>query len=196
MPKRKHRNPIVLFTEWLDEASEKEPRDPNAMALASTDASGRPSVRMMLLKGADENGFVFYTNLESQKGEELVANPRAALCFYWKSLGRQVRVEGRVEAVADGQADDYFATRPRTTRIGAWASKQSRVLAGRFELERAVARFAVRFGVGAIPRPPHWSGFRVIPERIEFWREGLFRLHERVVYIRDGDGWKTHQLYP
>ncbi len=196
MPKPESRDPIAVFAEWMGEAKEKEPRDPEAMALASADSSGRPSVRMMLLKGADARGFVFYTNLESQKGEELAANPRAALCFHWKSLGRQVRIEGRVEVVEDGEADDYFATRPREAQIGAWASKQSQALKGRLELERAVAKYAAKFGVGAVPRPPDWSGYRVVPERIEFWRQGRFRLHERVVYVREGDGWKTHQLYP
>jgi len=196
MSKREVGDPIALFAAWMDEASEQEPRDPNAMALATVDASGQPSARMVLLKGADERGFVFYTNLESQKSNELAANPKAALCFMWKSLGRQVRIEGVVEPVSEAEADAYFASRPRDHQIGAWASKQSRVLSQRLELERAVAKYAAKFALGAVPRPPFWSGFRLLPERLEFWRERLFRLHERILYVRDGESWKSHHLYP
>ncbi len=189
-------DPLALFAQWMDEASDREPRDADAVALATADAGGRPAVRMVLLKGADERGFVFYTNLESQKGRELRANPRAALCFYWKSLSRQIRVEGTVEAVSAAEADAYFASRPRGSQIGAWASAQSRAMSGPFELERAVAKYTAKFGLGEIPRPDHWSGFRLVPERIEFWREKPFRLHERLLFRRNGEGWTTSHLYP
>ncbi|ABC23424.1 pyridoxamine 5'-phosphate oxidase [Rhodospirillum rubrum] len=195
------RDPYALFAEWLEEAGTTEPNDPNAMALATCTPEGRPSLRMVLLKGviaqADaEGGFIFYTNLESRKGGELLANPHAALCFHWKSLRRQVRVEGPVVAVSDAEADAYFASRHRDSRIGAWASMQSRPLQGRFELERRVAQFAARYAVGAVPRPPHWSGFRVVPEVIEFWHDRPFRLHDRVVYRSEGSGWTHSRLYP
>ena len=157
---------------------------------------GRPTARMVLLKAFDARGFVFYTNLASRKSAELAANPYASLLFHWKSLERQVRIEGPVEPVTDAEADDYFATRNRLSQIGAWASKQSQPLNGRFELERQVARFTAKFHVGKIPRPDFWSGFRVIPERIEFWQAEEYRLHNRLVYIRDGDGWRTETLYP
>lgn len=166
------------------------------MALATADAAGRPSVRMVLLKGFDSQGFVFYTNLESQKGEELAANPRAALCFYWKSMQRQVRVEGTVSLVSDDEADAYFASRARDSQIGAWASQQSRVLTGRFELEKAIARYAAKYAIGRVPRPRQWSGFRLAPERFEFWQERPFRLHDRLVFARDGAAWQTEKLYP
>ena len=189
-------DPFRQFALWFEEAEVKEPNDPSAMALATVGADGMPSVRMVLLKGVDERGFVFYTNLESRKGEQLAGQPLAALCFHWKSLRRSVRVEGTVEAVTAAQADAYFATRPRSSQIGAWASSQSRPLAGRFELEKRIARFTAQFGVGAVPRPPHWSGFRVLPRRIEFWEDRPFRLHDRLVFHRSDAGWRTEKLYP
>ena len=191
-----HRNPIELFKSWFEDAKRSEPINPEAMTLASATPDGRPSARMVLLKDASDRGFVFYTNFESRKGQELLGNPRAALLFYWKSLGRQVRVVGRVERVGDEEADAYFSSRDRGAQIGAWASDQSRPLAGRFELERRVARYAARFGLSRVPRPPHWSGFRIVPEEIEFWREGRFRLHDRLVYTRGEGGWRTERLFP
>lgn len=190
--------PIALFHEWMKLAREKEPEDANAVALATADADGFPDVRMVLLKDVDERGFVFYTNLESIKGLELKENPSAALCFHWKSLRRQVRVRGSVTRVSDVEADAYFATRARDSQIGAWASKQSRPLEGRFELEKQVAVFAAKFGLSQIPRPPHWSGFRITPRRIEFWRDRPFRLHDRLVFKRGSpaDRWQTEKLYP
>lgn len=190
------RDPFALFDDWFKAATEKEPNDPNAVALAAVGADGMPSLRMVLLKGVDARGFVFYTNYESRKGSQLLANPRAALCFHWKSLKRQVRIEGEVERVTAEEAAAYFATRARTSQIGAWASQQSRPLTGRFELEKRVAKFTGRFGIGVVPRPPHWSGFRVLPRLIEFWEDRPFRLHDRLVYHRDGDGWRTERLYP
>ncbi len=189
-------DPIAAFAAWLEEAEASEPRDPTAMAVATVGADGMPSNRMILLKGVDARGFVFYTNFESRKGRQLLAHPKAALMFHWKSLGRQVRVEGEVTEVSAAEADAYFASRPRQARIGAWASDQSRVLEGRFELEKRAAEFGLKYAVGKIPRPPHWSGFRVAPRSIEFWQEGKFRLHHRLVYHRDGDGWQTERLYP
>jgi pyridoxamine 5'-phosphate oxidase len=185
--------PLELFKQWFDEAKRREPNDPNAMALATVDAGGLPDVRMVLLKGVDESGFVFYTNLESAKGEELAANPKAALCFHWKSLERQVRVRGPVIAVGAEEADAYFATRPKDSQIGAWASRQSRPLEGRFALEKEVARYAAKYALATVPRPPHWSGFRVQPLSIEFWRAHVFRLHERLRYRRENIGkpWMT-----
>ena len=190
------RDPYQLFDEWFKTATEKEPHEPNAVALATADAGSMPSVRMVLLKGVDPRGFVFYTNYESRKGTQLLANRQAALCFHWKSLRRQVRVEGAVELVTPEEADAYFATRARTSQIGAWASQQSRPLEGRLELEKRVALYTAKFGVGKVPRPPHWSGFRVLPQRIEFWEDRPFRLHDRLVYHRDGERWWTERLYP
>jgi pyridoxamine 5'-phosphate oxidase len=190
-------DPFALFASWLAEATASEPNDPNAMALATADETGLPDVRMVLLKGLDEHGFVFYTNLDSAKGRQLAAVPKAALCFHWKSLRRQVRVRGAVTPVTPEEADAYFATRPRLSRIGAWASDQSRPLESRFALEKSVALHTARFAVGAIPRPPHWSGFRVVPEEIEFWREGAFLLHDRVRYTFAAEaGWTRARLFP
>lgn len=188
--------PFALFRSWLAEAEAGEPNDPTAMALATVGSDGMPSVRMVLLKGLDDRGFVFYTNTESRKGDQLEAHPKAALCFHWKSLRRSVRVEGEVERVTDAEADAYFQSRPRGSRIGAWASAQSRPLPDRMALERGVAEYTLRFNIGEIPRPPHWSGFRVLPNRIEFWQDKPFRLHDRLLYVRDGEGWTTSRLYP
>jgi pyridoxamine 5'-phosphate oxidase len=195
--------PFSLFDAWLAEATASEINDPNAMALATADASGLPNVRMVLLKGVDESGatprgFMFYTNLESAKGAELAANPRAALLFHWKSLGRQVRVRGAVMPVSPQEADSYFATRPRLSRIGAWASQQSRPLESRFALEKQVALYTAKFAVGDIPRPPQWSGFRLVPIEIEFWASRPFRLHDRVVFRRatPSENWTKTRLYP
>lgn len=194
-------DPFALFQAWLTEAERTEPNDPTAMALATATADGRPSVRMVLLKGVvpkpgPDGGFVFYTNMESQKGGELIANPHAALCFHWKSLRRQVRIEGPVHPIPDDEADAYFESRPRDSRIGAWASQQSRPLGARLELERRIAQYGASFGVGPVPRPPFWTGRRVEAGRIEFWRDRPFRLHDRVVYTHDGTAWRTQRLYP
>jgi pyridoxamine 5'-phosphate oxidase len=191
-----YQEPFETFNRWYTEARASEPRDANAMTLATAGREGRPSARMVLLKGADERGFVFYTNLTSRKGAELAVNPQAALCFHWKSLGRQVRVEGAVERVGDAEADAYFASRPRDSQIGAWASDQSQLLDDRADLERRVAEAAARFGEGPIPRPPHWSGFRVVPDLFEFWQDKPFRLHDRIFYRRKGPGWDTGRLFP
>jgi pyridoxamine 5'-phosphate oxidase len=189
--------PLALFNEWLAEAEQSEPNDPTAMTLATVDAGGMPSARMVLLKGVDERGFVFYTNTESPKGLQIDASPRAALVFHWKSLRKQVRVSGTSERVSDEEADAYFATRARGSQIGAWASDQSRRMEGRFELEKRVARYAAKFGVGSVPRPPNWTGYRIKPLEIEFWQDKQFRLHERILYVADGQGgWQTSRLFP
>jgi pyridoxamine 5'-phosphate oxidase len=191
-------DPFKLFGEWLADAEKSEPNDPNGMALATADDSGLPNVRMVLMKEWDERGFVFYTNSESQKGHEILATEKAALLFHWKSLRRQVRVRGPVEKVSDAEADAYFNSRPRDSRIGAWASQQSRPLSARFELETQVAMYTAKFGFSEIPRPPHWSGFRVKPVSIEFWHDRPFRLHDRVVFRRSdaGSAWTKDRLYP
>lgn len=192
-------DPLQLFSDWMEAATDKELNDPTAMSLGTVDASGMPNVRMVLLKHVDEDGFVFYTNLESQKGEELIANPKAALCFHWKTLRRSVRVQGLVERVSDEEADAYFASRPKDSQIGAWASRQSRPLKGRFELETEVAKFGARYAVTKVPRPPQWSGFRIHPVQIEFWRDRWFRLHDRLRFEREEDAtgaWKTQRLFP
>ncbi len=190
-------DPFALFAEWLQLATSKEPNDPNAMALATVDETGMPDVRMVLLKGFDHSGFVFYTNLESAKGAELSAVPKAGLCFHWKSLRRQVRIRGDVAPVGAVEADEYFLSRARMSRIGAWASQQSRPLEGRFALEKAIASYTARFAAGPIPRPPHWSGFRIAPMEIEFWRDGAFRLHDRVRFTREATGgWSRTTLFP
>lgn len=188
--------PIRLFGEWLADAEKSELNDPSATALATVDADGLPNVRMVLLKGFDEQGFVFYTNFESAKGTEILASMKAAMCFHWKSLRRQVRLRGQVEIVTEDEADAYFESRPRGSRIGAWASKQSRPLESRFALEKAVAEYTARHAVGSIPRPEHWSGFRIVPSQMEFWHDRPFRLHDRVRFDRDGDGWRKVRLYP
>lgn len=189
-------DPVGLFQDWLAEAARTEPNDPNAMTVATCTPEGRPSARIVLLKDVDACGFVFYTNKEGRKGGELLANPFAALLFHWKTLGRQVRVEGGVESVTDDEADSYYATRPRISRLGAWASEQSRPLSSRADLERRVAEFDARFPGESIPRPPHWSGFRVVPDRVEFWQDMPFRLHDRRVYTRAGENWTAEALYP
>jgi pyridoxamine 5'-phosphate oxidase len=188
--------PFRLFAEWLDDAVKSEPNDPNGVALATVDEDGMPDVRMVLLKGFDEQGFVFYTNFESTKGREILSSMKAAMCFHWKSLRRQVRVRGPVEIVSEAEADAYYATRPRGSRIGAWASKQSRPLESRFALEKAVAEYTARYAFGDIPRPPYWSGFRIKPQTIEFWHDRPFRLHDRVIFSRTEGGWEKTRLYP
>ncbi len=191
-------DPFVLFSDWLEDAKKKEPSDPNAMALATADEHGAPDVRMVLLKDVSGNGFVFYSNAESRKGRQLKANAQAALCFHWKSLRRSVRVSGRVQEASIGEADAYFATRAKDSQIGAWASEQSRPMEGRFELEKRIAMFAARYGLGKTPRPPHWIGWRIVPTRIEFWRDRPFRLHDRLEFTREGpvEPWTTRRLYP
>ncbi|MGO8056940.1 pyridoxamine 5'-phosphate oxidase [Rhizobium johnstonii] len=190
--------PFKLFAEWLKDAEASEPNDPNAVALATVDEDGLPNVRMVLLKGFDDDGFVFYTNFESQKGREILGQKKAAMCFHWKSLRRQVRLRGPVEIVTDAEADAYFKTRARGSRIGAWASRQSRPLESRFALEKAVAEYTARYAIGEIPRPAHWSGFRIRPTSIEFWKDQKFRLHDRVEFRRpspEGE-WDKVRMYP
>lgn len=190
--------PLRLFAAWFSDATRSEPADPTAMTLATVDADGMPNARMVLLKGFDERGFVFYTNLDSQKGRELDATPKAALVFHWKSLCRQVRLRGPIERVEDAAADEYFATRPRLAQIGAWASKQSAPLESRMAFEKAIAFYMAKFAVGAIPRPPHWSGFRLLPLLIEFWQDRPYRLHDRIEFRRSaaGEPWSKTRLYP
>ena len=188
--------PFTLFGQWLEEARAKEPNDANAMALATVDTDGLPDARMVLLKGFDEAGFVFYTNTQSAKGLELETTPKAALLFHWKSLRRQVRIRGAETRVTDQEADAYFQSRARPSQIGAWASEQSQPLPDRFALEKRVAEFTLKFGLGPIDRPPHWTGYRVVPSSIEFWRDRAFRLHDRVRFIRAGEGWTASKLFP
>lgn len=188
--------PWALLDAWMREAAATEPNDPDAMALATVDPDGLPNVRMVLLKSASERGFVFYTNTESAKGRELAANPKAALVLHWKSLRRQVRARGGVARVDEVEADAYFRSRPRDSRIGAWASQQSRPLESRFAFEKAIAANAARFALGDVPRPPYWSGFRIEPVSIEFWQDRPFRLHDRVLFTRNPEGWTKTRLYP
>lgn len=192
------KDPFALFAEWMAKAEKSEPNDPNAMAVATSDANGLPDVRMVLLKDVDARGFVFYTNKQSAKGNELAVNPQAALNFHWKSLRRQVRVRGLVSDVSDEEADAYFNSRAKDSQIGAWASQQSRPMETRFEFEAEIAKYALKYGLNKVPRPVHWSGYRVAPLQIEFWRDRPFRLHDRLVYSRKSleAPWETVKLYP
>jgi pyridoxamine 5'-phosphate oxidase len=191
-------DPFALFAAWLEEATASEPRDPTAMTLATVDADGLPNARMVLLKGADARGFVFFTNMDSQKGRELDAQRKAALVFHWKSLNKQVRVRGLAERVTDAEADAYFATRPKQAQIGAWASQQSRPLESRLAFEKAIAVYAAKYALGTVPRPPYWSGYRIVPLVMEFWQDRPFRLHDRIDFRRadPGAAWTKTRLYP
>ena len=193
-----HNAPFEMFDSWFEEAKSKETAYPDAMTLATADAQGRPSARIVLLKEFDPRGFVFYTNYESRKGDQLAENGYAALCFHWKTLEKCVRIEGKVAKVDGAESDEYFASRPRGSQLGAWASIQSRPMSGRFDLEKRVAEFTAKFGLGKVPRPNHWGGFRLVPDRIEFWSEGKFRLHDRKLFTRDAqdDGWDIAKLFP
>ena len=190
--------PYALFGEWFTEACKAEPNDPNAMSLATVDTDGLPDVRMVLMKGYDTEGFVFYSHIASQKGRELAANPKAALLFHWKSLRRQIRIRGNVSPVTDAEADAYFATRPKDSQIGAWASPQSRPMEGRWVFEKRIGEYAMKYALAKVPRPPNWTGWRITPLRIEFWRDRPFRLHDRLVYSRDStaEPWRTERLFP
>ncbi|GGB60248.1 pyridoxine/pyridoxamine 5'-phosphate oxidase [Tistrella bauzanensis] len=194
---RELEDPFEQFGGWYaDVRAEPAITEPTAVCVATAGTDGLPAARMVLLKAWDRDGFVFYTNYESDKGRDLLGNPQAALLFYWMPLGRQVRIQGQVEQVTADEADAYFASRARDSQIGAWASRQSRPMKGRYELEKRAAEFALKFNVGRVPRPDHWSGFRVVPQRMEFWQEGRFRLHQRLVYLRDGAGWTRQWLFP
>ena len=189
-------DPITLFQSWFDQAVAEGVKEPRAMTVATVDAEGAPDARMMLFKSVDARGFTFYTNLQSRKAKQLGSEGRVALCFHWADLGKQVRVRGRTERVSEDEADAYFATRPRLSQLSAWASKQSQPMRGYFEFEGEVAKATLRFGLAAVPRPPFWSGFRVFPDQIEFWKQKPFRRHERVVYERAPTGWRKQWLYP